>query len=118
MAPDGAGATAVSAPRRTSFARDAVISIATQFATQGLIVRTGLVMPRIIPPSVKGVVDPIMSLTLMLIVFDNLGLSTALIYHPMRRERSLSVVASTALTAGLIIGSVTAAGAALLLPAR
>lgn len=116
MAPDGARASVVTAAPRASFARDAVVSVATQVVTQLLVFGTAFVMPRIVPPHVKGVADPVMNLTLMLIVFDNLGLTAALVYHPMRRERSLDQIASTVLTAGLLIGSVTAGIAALFLP--
>ena len=113
---DAPDAPALSAPRRSSFARDAVLSVATQIATQSLVLATGLIMPRIIAPDVKGAADSVMSLTLGLIVFDNLGLSAALVYHPMRRERSLDVVASTALTTALIVGSISAGILGLLLP--
>jgi O-antigen/teichoic acid export membrane protein len=100
---------------RGSFAREAFISLGTQLLSQALTFGTAFVMLNILPPSVKGPAELVTSLPLLLIVFGNLGLPTAMIYS--RRDRSLDDVASTVLTVGLCIGSITAGIAALFLPA-
>ncbi|HKE00416.1 MAG TPA: hypothetical protein VKE69_05355 [Planctomycetota bacterium] len=118
IAREGALQAPASAPSRAprgSFAREAVISLASQVMAQALTFGTAFVMPRIMPPNVKGPADLITNLPLALIVFGNLGLPTAMVYS-RRSERDLDRVASTVLTVGLTVGSLTAGIAALFLP--
>ena len=98
------------------FANQAAVTFATQAATQALTVVTLLIMPRIIAPSVKGPADLVMSLSLPLIVFGNLGLASAILYHKDRAAKSIDVVASTALTTALTWGALLAGFCAFFLP--
>lgn len=99
------------------FANQAAITFATQAATQTLVVATQLVMPRLIAPATKGPADLVMGLSLPIIVFGNLGLATAILYHPERRAKSLDVVASTVLTTALVWGGLTSGLLGFFLPA-
>lgn len=99
------------------FANQAAITFATQALTQCLVVATQLVMPRIIPPNVKGPADLVMGLALPIIVYGNLGLASAILYHPKRKDFDVSTVASTVLTVALVWGSLLSGLLGLVLPA-
>ncbi len=109
-------ASGSSAAPRMGFANQAALSVASQVASQVLVLGTALVMPRIIAPEVKGPCDLVMGLALPLIVFSNLGLSTALLYHPDRQRISLDAMISTVLTTAFCVGTLSAGIAALFLP--
>lgn len=114
---DDAGEGAVaSQPKKGKFVNQAALSIVTQALTQVIVMSTGLIMQRIIAPEVKGPVDIVMGLSLPLIVFSNMGMSSAILYHPNRSKLSVHVIGSTTLTVAIIVGSLVSATLAFILP--
>jgi O-antigen/teichoic acid export membrane protein len=113
--PASGGATPATPPRM-KFANQAAISIVAQAATQVIVLITTLVMPRIMPPEVKGPAELVTMLATFLIVFSNMGLSTAILYHPDRERVPLDRMASTALTAGICVSATVAGLCAFALP--
>lgn len=101
---------------RMKFASQAAISLTTQVATQALSFGTALVMPKILAPEVKGPCDLVMGISLPLIVWSNLGLATALLYHPDRHKIPFERLVSTVITTAVCVGLVAAGIAALALP--
>lgn len=88
----------------------------TQGATQGLAIVVMLIMPRIMPPDVKGPAELVTMLATFLIVFSNLGFATALLYHPDRGSIPVERMSSTLLTVGLITSSAVAFICSMFLP--
>ncbi|MFN0206858.1 MAG: lipopolysaccharide biosynthesis protein [Planctomycetota bacterium] len=102
-----AGGSAGAAPKM-KFVNQAAISVISQAATQIVVIGTMLIMPRIMPAAVKGPAELVTMLATFLIVFSNMGLSTAILYHPDRANISIDRMASTALTAGICVSGVVA----------
>lgn len=104
-------------PARMKFANQAAISMMTQGATQVLVIITMLIMPRIMPPAVKGPAELVTMLATFLIVFSNMGFATALLYHPDRGSIPVERMTSTLLTVGIFTSVFVAFVCSLFLPA-
>ncbi|MBI3819907.1 MAG: hypothetical protein HY286_14515 [Planctomycetes bacterium] len=103
---------------RMKFANQAAISLIAQAATQVLVIITMLIMPRIIPPDVKGPAELVTNLlATFLIVFSNMGFATAILYHPDRGNIPVERITSSLLTLGICMSASVAIVCSLFLPA-